>query len=131
MEDQAQTWVRKVKVNATESQSKELRLVPRLDFLDVMAWDVALSGILLSIGAMKLSYMSSSSIGEDTKGLRIGFAVAAGASGLYLFLSGMEISLMWPFTIGGGAYDVLFGGIATLGGLVFLAGSVTCFSALI
>ena len=103
-------------------------MVLAFDFLDVMAWDVSLSAVLLFMGAITLHYKVPSGFGdENDRDLRRGFAIAAGAAGSYLFLSGMMISFSWPFTISGGAYNVLFGGIATLGGLVFLSGSVTLF----
>jgi uncharacterized membrane protein len=96
-----------------------------LDFLDVMAWDVGLSALLLGVGALVLSYHTQQQEAKaESKNLRLGFAIAGGASGLYLFLSGMMISFLWPFSITSGAYNVLFGGISTLGGLLILSGSV-------
>ena len=53
--------------------------------------------------------------------------MAIGACGFYLFLSGVAISFIWPFSISSGVYNVLFGGIATLGGLVLLAGAIALF----
>ena len=101
-------------------------LVLSLDFLDVMAWDVALSAILLAVGSLTLTYDTKERrVEEKSRAIRIGFAIAAGAAGFYLFLAGAVISFIWPFAISGGVYNVLFGGIATLGGLVLLAGSIT------
>ena len=98
------------------------------DFLDTMAWDVALSGILLAVTAITLRYKSSiASIEETDRDLRVGFAAAVGLCGFYLFLSGITISFTWPFAISGGVYNVLFGGIATLGGLVLLTGAIVLF----
>jgi uncharacterized membrane protein len=98
------------------------------DFLDTMAWDVALSGILLAVAAVTLRYEpSTGSIEEKDKSLRVGFAAAIGLCGFYLFLSGITISIAWPFTMSGGVYNVLFGGIATLGGLVLLTGAIVLF----
>ena len=98
------------------------------DFLDSMAWDVALSGFLLAVAAITLRYKSSlGSIEEEDKSLRMGFAAAIGLCGFYLSLSGITISLAWPFTISGGVYNVLFGGIATFGGLVLLASATFLF----
>jgi uncharacterized membrane protein len=57
----------------------------------------------------------------------MGFGAAVGLCGFYLFLSGIAISIVWPFTISEGVYNVLFGGIATLGGLVLLAGAIALF----
>lgn len=103
-------------------------MVIAYDFLDAMAWDVAISGFLLTASSIALRHYSPKNpIDEKNKSLRQGFAVPIGACGLYLFLSGIAISFIWPFTISGGVYNVLFGGIATLGGLVLLAAAVTLF----
>jgi uncharacterized membrane protein len=103
-------------------------MVLPIDFLDSMAWDVALSGILLAAAAITLRYEpSTTSIEEKYRSLRMGFGAAVGLCGFYLFLSGIAISIVWPFTISEGVYNVLFGGIATLGGLVLLAGAIALF----
>jgi uncharacterized membrane protein len=103
-------------------------MVMPLDFLDTMAWDVAISGVLLAVASITLRYNPlTASIEEESKQLKLGFAVAIGACGFYLFLSGVAISFIWPFAISGGVYNVLFGGIATLGGLVLLAGALALF----
>ncbi|MGD0643535.1 MAG: DUF981 family protein [Candidatus Bathyarchaeia archaeon] len=103
-------------------------MVLAFDFLDVMAWDVSISAFLLFMGAITLHYKAQSGFDdENTKDLRRGFAIAAGAAGFYLFLSGMIISFSWPFAISGGVYNVLFGGISTLGGLLLLTGAITIF----
>lgn len=109
------------------------------DYLDSMAWDVVISAVLIGIAALRLPYKASSdSVEESGKNLRIGFASALGASGLYLFLTGLAISFQWPFgfpygaqfvspAYAGGFYNILFGGIATLGGLTILATSIALF----
>ena len=103
-------------------------MVIAYDFLDTMAWDVAISGVLLAVGSIILRYDSLTAlIDEKNNSLRQGFALAIGACGFYLFLSGVAISFMWPFALSGGVYNVLFGGIATSGGLVLLAGALTLF----
>jgi uncharacterized membrane protein len=103
-------------------------MVLPFDFLDTMAWVVAIGGVLLAVASIALSYNSlTSSIKEKNSPLKLGFAVAIGACGFYLFLSGVAISFMWPFGISNGVYNVLFGGVATLGGLVLLAGSLSLF----
>jgi putative membrane protein len=102
------------------------------DFLDSMAWVVVASAALIGFAALRLRYKASSdSVEENGKKLRTGFASAIGACGTYLFVAGLGIGFMWPFGIPygaqyaapytGGNYNVLFGGIATLGGLVLLA----------
>jgi len=103
-------------------------MVLAFDFLDTMAWDVAISGILLAVGSITLRYDPlKAPIEEKNRSLKLGFAAAIGACGLYLFLSGVAISFIWPFALSGGVYNVLFGGIATLGGLVLLAGALALF----
>jgi uncharacterized membrane protein len=93
-----------------------------------MAWDVAVSAILLGVGALTLPYdFQERSVPQKARGMRIGFAVAGAAAGFYLFVSGVAISFMWPFTLANGVYNILFGGIASLGGLVLLAGSVALY----
>ena len=100
-------------------------LVSTYDFLDVMSWDVAAAAFLLAIGSLMLQYDSKERrIKDQDTNLRLGFAIATGASGFYLFISGLGISLIWPFTISSGVYNVLFGGIATMGGLILLASAI-------
>jgi uncharacterized membrane protein len=102
-------------------------LVIAFDFLDTMAWDVAISAILLATAALMLPSDSKANVPDNTRGTRKGFAVAGFAAGLYLFVSGAVISFMWPFPIANGVYNVLFGGVASLGGLVLLAGSTVLY----
>jgi uncharacterized membrane protein len=111
-----------------EEKKRDTKMVLPFDFLDTMAWDVAISGVLLAVGSIALRYNSlTASIEEESRQLKLGFAVALGACGFYLFLSGVAISFIWPFSISGGVYNVLFGGIATLGGIVLLAGALAFF----
>jgi len=94
------------------------------DYLDSMAWSIVASALLVGIAAIRLPYKASEDTVEDKgKPLRTGLAVALGASGLYLFITGVAISITWPFSASGGAYNILFGGAASLGGLVILATS--------
>ena len=103
-------------------------MVIAYDFLDTMAWDVAISGLLLAVGSIVLRYDAlTAQVDEKNSSLRRGFALAIGACGFYLFLSGVAISFIWPFALSGEVYNVLFGGIATLGGLVLLAGALALF----
>jgi putative membrane protein len=101
-------------------------MVLAYDFLDVMAWDVSVSAFLLCMGAIMLRYKSSTGLVEENAGgsLRRGFEVAAGASGFYLFISGLAITFIWPFALSSGVYNVLFGGIAILGGLLLLTSAI-------
>jgi uncharacterized membrane protein len=107
-------------------------LVLPYDFLDSMAWVVVASAALIGVAALRLRYKASTdAVEENGKKLRTGFASAIGVCGLYLFITGLAISFMWPFgtpygaqyapPFAGGYWNVLFGGIATFGGLVLLA----------
>jgi uncharacterized membrane protein len=96
------------------------------DYLDSMAWDIVISAVLVGIAALRLPYKASSDSVEDRgKNLRLGLAAALGASGFYLFITGISISITWPFAASAGGYNILFGGAASLGGLVILATSIT------
>lgn len=99
------------------------------DFLDSMAWAVVAAAVLLGVTMLKLPYKASSgSVDAEGRNLRIGLAAAIGTSGLYLFLTGIAISFIWPFgAISGGLYNVLFGGVPALGGLLLLGGSIALF----
>jgi uncharacterized membrane protein len=107
----------------TERVGASSVMVLTYDFLDSMAWDDAISGILLAVGSIMLRQrQSKDTVEEKTRSTRIGFA-AAGACGLYLFLSGIAISYVCPFTLSSGVHNILFGGIASMGGVVLLVGS--------
>lgn len=101
-------------------------MAPPYDFLDSMAWDIVISAVLLAIAAIRLPYKASkNSVDEEGKNLRLGFAAAIGASGFYLFITGIAFSFIWPSSFGN--YNILFGGIAGLSGLLLLATSATLF----
>lgn len=103
-------------------------MVLAFDYLDSMAWTVAVSGVLIAVLALRLPKKNPSNPSVETGGdFRKGLAAAIGVCGAYLFLTGLAISLTWPFAMSGGAYNVLFGGVATLGGLLLLATSATLF----
>ena len=104
-------------------------MVLPFDYLDSMMWSIVASGVLLGIAMLRLPYKASSDSVEDKgNNLATGLAISLGAAGLYLFVTGIAISLTWPYgAISGGVYNVLFGGAAALGGLVLLAGSVALF----
>jgi len=114
-------------------------MVAPFDYLDSMAWDIAIGAVLLGIAALRLPYKASSdSVEESGKNMRMGFAAAIGVSGLYLFLTGIAISFTWPFgtpsgaqftapNYTGGQYNILFGGVAALAGLALLATSIALF----
>ncbi len=99
-----------------------------VDYLDSMAWDIAISAALIGIAAIKLRYKASSdSVEAENRNLRMGLAVGLGGSGLYLAITGIGISLTGPLAGGADTYNILFGGVAGLGGLVILATSVALF----
>jgi uncharacterized membrane protein len=100
-------------------------LIKMVDYLDTMAWDIAISAILVGVAALRLRYKTSSdSVEPDDKNLRMGLGAGIGLSGFYLFLSGIGITFMATFPA---HYNVLFGGVATLGGLALLATSAALF----
>jgi uncharacterized membrane protein len=94
-----------------------------------MMWSIVATAVLLGVGGLRLPFKASSgSVDEDGGDIRIGLAITLGATGFYLFITGLSISVRWPFaTIAGGVYNVLFGGSASLAGLLLLAASVSLF----
>lgn len=101
-------------------------MVMPFDYLDSMAWSIVVSAVLVGVAAIRLPYNASEdAVEEKGKRLRIGLAIGLGASGLYLFITGLAISITWPFPISAGLYNVLFGGAASLGGLVIIATAIT------
>ena len=95
------------------------------DYLATLAWAVAFSGILLGVASIILPYNKETGrVEKEASHLSRGVAIPMGIMGMYLFLAGLHISFAWPFQIAGGVYNVLFGGIATMGGLLFLGGAV-------
>lgn len=102
--------------------------VPNFDYLDSMMWSMVASGIIIGIAALRLRYKASSdSIDEEQKNIATGLGVALGATGFYLFLTGISISFKWPFAFSGGVYNILFGGVGTLAGLVLMSGAAALF----
>lgn len=103
-------------------------MVPPFDYLDSMMWSIVASGVLLGVAALRVPYKASSDSIEDKGGsLSAGLAIAIGAAGLYLAITGFAISFTWPFGSAGGIYNILFGGVGALSGLVLLSISVALF----
>lgn len=97
-------------------------MVLAFDYLDSMMWSIVASGIILGVAALRLRYKASTdSFDEEQKNLARGLGVALGVNGFYLFITGLSIGFLWPFTTSGGLYNVLFGGVAVLGGLLLLS----------
>jgi uncharacterized membrane protein len=100
-------------------------LVPPFDYLDSMSWSIAASGILVGIAAFRLKYNpSTDAFEEENRNVGKGLGVALGITAFYLFLTGISISFNWPFSFSGGVYNVLFGGAASLAGLVLLTTAI-------
>ncbi|MDT7892020.1 MAG: DUF981 family protein [Thermoproteota archaeon] len=94
--------------------------VPPHDTLDSMAWVVGAAGILLALLFWRLPYDASKDTFQDTTKAK-SFAIAFGLLGLYLLINGLLIIIIWPFgNIGGGVYDVLYGGSSAIGGILLL-----------
>jgi uncharacterized membrane protein len=100
-------------------------VAPNYDYLDSMMWSMVASGILLAIAALRLRYKASSdSIEEEQKNIATGLGVALGATGFYLFITGITIQIVHPYS---GGYNILFGGVSALGGLVLLSVAAALF----
>ncbi len=106
-------------------------MVVPYDNLDSMMWTVGLSAAIIGILLLKIRYDSKTQTIEDsTVRDRIGYILTLGGGGLYLLVSGLYIYFTWPFgspygsqfTTGyvGGYNNVLFGGVATMGGLLLI-----------
>lgn len=91
-------------------------------------WSIAATAVLLGVAGLRLPLKRSSGVVEDRgKAVRVGLAVPLAVTGFYLFIAGLAISINWPFTSLGGVYNVLFGGSASLAGLVILSLSAALF----
>ena len=90
-------------------------------------WSIVATAFLLGVAGLRLPIKATGLVDEHGKNVRLGLAIALGATGLYLFIAGLFISVRWPFTLLGGIYNVLFGGSASLAGLVLLSASVALF----
>lgn len=98
---------------------------PAFDYLDSMMWSIAASGVILGVAALRLRYKASTdSIDEEQKNISTGLGVALGATGFYIFITSMGISFGWHFS---GGYNILFGGVGALGGLVLLSVAAALF----
>jgi putative membrane protein len=100
---------------------------PPYDLLDSMMWSIVATAFLLGVAGLRLPIKATGLVDEHGKNVRVGLAIALGATGLYLFITGLLINVRWPFTPLGGVYNVLFGGSASLAGLVLLSASVALF----
>ena len=104
-------------------------MVTPYDWLDSMMWVIVGSAVSLGIMALRLPYKASSdSFEEEGRNLRRGLATTIGLSGFYLFITGIAHYFLWPYaTLSGGVYNLLFGGAATIGGLVLIGVSAALF----
>jgi putative membrane protein len=94
--------------------------VPPYDYLDSMMWNLVAIGVLTALYVWKMPYNPSKNAFNDGA-LARAFSIPFGIAGFYLALTGLMISFTWPFPMSGGIYNVLFGGSASLGGLVIIA----------
>lgn len=102
-------------------------MVPPFDYLDSMSWSIAASGIIVAIAAFRLKYNpSTDAFEEENRNVGKGLGIALGITAFYVFLTGISISLGWRFTGPGtsGEYSILFGGAASLAGLVLLTTAI-------
>lgn len=98
------------------------------DLLDSMMWSIVATAFLLGVAGLRLPIKGATGlVDEHGKNVRVGLAITLGANGLYLFITGLSISIRWPFVPLGGVYNVLYGGSASLAGLVLLSASVALF----
>lgn len=96
--------------------------------LDNMAWTVGAIGVLIGIAALKLPYRASTgTVDEEAKNLRIAFSIALGAAGFLLLLNGLYINFTGALGTFADHWPVLFGGAASLGGLVVLAVAIALY----
>lgn len=100
-------------------------MVPPFDYLDTMSWAIGASGALVAIAAFRLKYNASTdSFEEENRNIGKGIGIALGITAFYIFLTGISISFIWPFSFSGGVYNILFGGAASLAGLVLLTTAI-------
>lgn len=92
---------------------------PAFDFLDSMMWAIGASGLIVAIAAFRLKYNASTdSFEEGTQNLGKGMGLALGVVGLYIFISGLAINFVTPFSP---RFAILFGGASSLAGIALLA----------
>lgn len=98
---------------------------PLHDYLDSMAWSIVASGILVAIAAFRLRYNASTdSYEEANKNVAKGLGISLGATGFYIFLTGIGICFMAQFSQ---TYNILFGGAASLAGLVVIVAATAIY----
>lgn len=85
-----------------------------------MMWNLVAIGVLTALYIWKMPYSPSKNTYNDGNTAKA-FAIPFLITGFYLALTGLMISFTWPFQPAGGVYNVLFGGSASLGGLVIIA----------
>lgn len=107
-----------------------MRRKERIKFnpLDSMAWTIGVIGVLLGTAAVRLPYKASTgSVPEEAKNMRMAYSIALGATGFYLFINGLYISFTGALGTFVDHWPVLFGGAATLGGLIVVAAAVALY----
>lgn len=92
---------------------------PSYDWLDSMIWSVGIASVL--IGVIGLKYKVSRGVPDGGVQEFTAFGVILLIIGVFLFVSGLAIGIMWPFPMSGGVYNVLFSGASALGGIMLIS----------
>jgi len=91
---------------------------PSYDWLDSMIWSVGISSILIGVAALRTK-LSQGKIDNHNEIAPLTYVLLL--IGVFLFVSGLAIGIIWPFPMSGGVYNVLFSGASALGGIVLLS----------
>jgi len=98
---------------------------PAYDWLDSMIWSVGIASVVIGVSALK-SKINNGVADDGNNGSFLGAsAFLLLLIGLFLFVSGLAIGIIWPFPMSGGVYNVLFSGASALGGIMLIAISIT------
>ena len=89
-----------------------------------MIWSIGIASFSIGVLALKTNYNSSNGDIDPNSDHR-GAALLLLIIGVFLFVSGLAIGIMWPFPMSGGVYNVLFSGSSALGGIILIAISLT------
>jgi len=97
---------------------------PAYDWLDSMIWGVSMASVVIGVSALK-SKINNGVADDGNNGAFLGAsAFLILLIGVFLFVSGLAIGIMWSFPMVGGVYNVLFSGASALGGIILIAISV-------
>ncbi|MEM1650137.1 MAG: DUF981 family protein [Sulfolobales archaeon] len=93
---------------------------PSYDWLDSVIWAVGISSILIGAAGLKYRIREGGMLDGSAQELS-SFGIVLALTGVFLFISGLAIGIMWPFPMSGGIYNVIFSGSSALGGIMLLA----------